>query len=113
MTFSKAVVGIASDGDHVQSGLAEHFARCSFFAIYDGRSRKVCFLRNDSTTFEKDAGLHAAGFLEKHHVNKVVAGNFGVKVKEYLDRKKIQLVMIRKEGMKVQDVLELLEGRIA
>ncbi len=54
------------------------------------------------------SGTSAVQFLAQKEVSKIVAGDFGVKIKPDLDSLRIQMIVIRDPEMTVCRIIELL-----
>jgi hypothetical protein len=46
--------------------------------------------------------------LALRNVNKIVSGEFGIKIKPLLDRLKIQMIVLKRPEKKIQEIIEML-----
>lgn len=102
-------VAISSVGDTLDSMLDKRFGRCSFFAIYDTDSKEVEFIRNPNKDAEEGAGPASVQLVASIPVEKVISGEFGIKIKSILVDLNIQMIVIKDSDKKVEDIIKLLE----
>ncbi len=101
-------VAITSVGNTLTSTLDDHFGRCSYFAILDTQTYQVDFIKNPYKSLDQKTGILASKLMETHQVKKIISGNFGIKVKPLLTEAQIQLVIIKKNNVAIQDIVKLL-----
>lgn len=99
---------ITSTGKGFDSTLDDRFGRCAYFVIYDQATGGVEFIPNPQKDAEGGAGTAAVQFLASRNVDKIVSGEFGAKIKSLLDSLKIQMILLKKPGMTIQQIIELL-----
>ncbi len=99
---------ITSTGNTLDSLLDQHFGRCQYFVVYDTDSKSIEFLPNPFKTMEEGAGYSVVQLLVSKGVNKVISGEFGLKVKPILDSHKIQMIIIKDPNKRINGILELL-----
>lgn len=99
---------ISSTGNCLESKLDERFGRCSYFVIYDQATHGIEFIPNPNKDAEGGAGPAAVQFLASRDVNKIVSGEFGVKIKSLLDSLKIQMIVLKKPEITIQQVIHML-----
>jgi predicted Fe-Mo cluster-binding NifX family protein len=102
---------IAAMGNKFESSVDMHFARCTYFVILDHASGSIEFLPNPNVDKAEDAGVATVGLLQARNVQKVVAGDFGAKVKPLLDSLQIQMIVVRQASLTVNDIIKLLTGK--
>ena len=101
-------IAITSTGNTLESKIDERFGRCAFFVIYDTETKATEFIPNPHKDAESGAGPAAVQLLASRGVNKIVAGEFGVKIKSLLDSLKIQMIVFKKPEHKVQEIINML-----
>lgn len=101
-------VVIASTGNTHQSHVDSHFGRCSYFVFYDTESESVEFLPNPYKNAEESAGPKAVEMMAKRNVEKIISGDFGVKIKPMLDSLKIQMIVLKNPETTVIQIIEKL-----
>lgn len=99
---------ITSTGNTLDSLLDQHFGRCEYFVVYDTETRSIEFLPNPYKTLEEGAGYSAVQLLATKGVNKVISGEFGLKVKPILDSRKMQMIILKDPNKRINGILELL-----
>lgn len=100
------IIAIAADGNSLQSKIDPRFGRCAYFAFYDTESKKVEFKLNEAKDASEGAGPAAVQFVANNGASKVVAGEFGFKIKSLLDELEIQMIMM-KDDKSVDEIIAL------
>jgi predicted Fe-Mo cluster-binding NifX family protein len=101
-------VAITSTGNTLESKLDERFGRCAYFVIYDTESKATEFIPNPHKDVESGAGPAAVQLVASRGVSKIVAGEFGMKIKSLLDSLKIQMIVFKKPEHKIQEIINML-----
>ena len=101
-------IAITASGNTVKSVMDQRFGRCPFFCIYDNESKEYTIHENPACEAQSGAGPMAVQFLAKLEVNKVVAAEFGGKVKSVLEDLKIQMVLMKQEDRSMEEIVALL-----
>ncbi|HZJ74167.1 MAG TPA: NifB/NifX family molybdenum-iron cluster-binding protein [Perlabentimonas sp.] len=99
-------VAITSTGDSLDSMLDERFGRCSYFVIYDTESKSTEFIPNPNKEAQNGAGPASVQLVAERSANKIVSGEFGIKIKSLADSLKIQLIVV-KEKKTVREIIEM------
>ena len=97
-------IAITSTGNTLESNLDTSFGRCSYFVIYDLKTRSMEFLPNPNKDLEEEAGTASIQLLSSKSVVKIVAGEFGIKIKPQLDSLKIQMIVIKDSKRKIGEI---------
>lgn len=84
-------IAITAEGNSLSSNIDPRFGRCAFFAIYDSETNETEFLPNPAIESTEGAGPAAVQFVASQKVNKIIAGEFGGKIKALLDRLGIEM----------------------
>jgi len=103
-------IAITSTGNNPGSTLDSRFGRCSYFVIYDTKNRSVEYIPNPNKESVEGAGIASAKLVASKGVEKVVSGEFGVKVKDLFDSLKIQLIIIKEQNKPVYEIIGLLNS---
>ncbi|HNW98847.1 MAG TPA: NifB/NifX family molybdenum-iron cluster-binding protein [Bacteroidales bacterium] len=104
------IIAIASTGGTINSKLDKRFARCSFFALYNTISGEINFIKNFCQTMDKDAGLAVVECLHKMNVKKIISGEFGIKIKEFMDNYNIQMIIMPEQNQTINEIVKLLKA---
>lgn len=99
---------ITSKGNTLESKMDQRFGRCKYFVIYDTDSKHAEFVLNPNADAEEGAGPASVQLVASQGVNKIVSGEFGIKIKSLLDSLKIQMIVIKDPDIKIRDIIELL-----
>ena len=101
-------IAITSTGNSPVSKIDSRFGRCAYFGVYNSVTKSIDFIPNPGKDAEEGAGPAAVQLIAAQQVQKIVSGEFGIKIKPLLDSMKIQMIVLNDEGKTVKDVLEML-----
>jgi predicted Fe-Mo cluster-binding NifX family protein len=82
-------IAIASMGKTERDEVGDVAGRSPYFLIFDGRGELLEVLDNRFRTAQSGVGRHVADLLARKNVHALVAGNFGVKIRESLKNRDI------------------------
>ncbi|MFP4288519.1 MAG: NifB/NifX family molybdenum-iron cluster-binding protein [Bacteroidales bacterium] len=102
-------VAITSKGNNLDALLDERFGRCSWFVIYDTQTRSTEFIPNPHKDAEEGAGPAAVELIASRKVEKIISGEFGLKIKHLLDSLKIQMIVIKKQDKTIKELIDILQ----
>lgn len=97
-------IAITSEGNSLNSLIDPRFGRCAFFAIYDTDTQNTEFIPNPAKESAEGAGPAAAQFIASKGVKKIVAGEFGSKIKSLLDN--LQIEMLNDNGKTISEIIK-------
>lgn len=103
-------IAITSQGNQLDSIIDQRFGRCSFFVIYDTEKQTSEFIQNPNKSIEEGAGPASVQFLANQDVEKVVSGEFGVKIKPLMDQLKMGMIII-KEPNSIEKIIRVLNTK--
>ncbi len=103
-------VAITSTGNTLESQIDRRFGRCKYFVIYDTESKSVEFIPNPNIDVESGAGPASVQVVASKNVEKIISGEFGVKIKSILDSLKIQMITVKEQEKTVQDIINMLNN---
>jgi predicted Fe-Mo cluster-binding NifX family protein len=104
-------IAITSTGNTMESLLDERFGRCIFFVFYDNQTGGIEFLPNPNREIDEGAGEASVKIISERKVEKIISGEFGVKIKPLLDSLQIQMIMLKKADKTIQDIVNLLNQK--
>ena len=102
-------VAITSTGNTLESDVDQRFGRCTYFVIYDTESKSVEYIPNPNKQISEGAGPASVQILAERGVNKIVSGDFGLKVKPLLDSLKVQMIVIKHTQKTASEIIESLD----
>lgn len=100
-------IAISSKENNISSEIDSRFGRCAFFALYETESKTTEFVKNEAAANEEGAGPAAIQQLAGLEVKKIIACDFGIKIKSLCSDLNIQLIII-KEKKTVEEIIKLL-----
>ncbi len=101
-------VAITSTGNTLESTIDPRFGRCSYFVIYDLKTKSLEFIPNPNKDADEGAGPASVQLVAVKGVSKIVSGEFGMKIKSLLDSLKIQMVVYKNTEKKISEIIEML-----
>lgn len=103
-------VAITSTGNTTDSKLDQRFGRCSYFVIYDQETGGIEFIPNPGKEASDGAGPAAVQLVASRNVQKIVSGEFGIKIKSLLDSLKIQMIALKEPEKTIGEIIEMLNS---
>ena len=103
-------IAITSTGNSLESKLDQRFGRCGFFVIYDTETRGMEFIPNPNKDIEEGAGPASVQLVASRNVQKIVSGEFGIKIKSLLDSLKIQMIILKQPEKSISEIIEILNN---
>lgn len=104
-------VAITSTGQSLESKIDQRFGRCAFFVIYDTETGGVEILPNPNRDAEEGSGPSSVQLVASKEVQKIISGEFGVKIKSLLDSLKIRMVVYKEPEKTVKSVIDMLNNQ--
>lgn len=101
-------IAIAASENTLESNICNQFGRCAYFIIYDTESKAIEFIPNPNKDADEGAGKAAVQLVVSRNVNKIISGDFGIKIKPLLDSFKIQMIVLKDSEKKIKDIIEML-----
>ena len=102
------VFAIPSKGKTDKSLLDLRFGKCEYVVIYQASSDEFTIFKNPYIDSE-NSGIRLVELLIKKGVSTIITGEVGPKVNELLKKEKIQLVLLSKEKIRIDEILERLK----
>ncbi len=100
---------ITATENSLNASIDQRFGRCAWFAIYDTQTMACEFIPNPNKEVAEGAGPASVQLIACHNVDKVVSGEFGLKIKPLFDSLKIQMIVIKDSDKTVQNIIETLK----
>ena len=107
----KMKIAIASTGFQFDSGIDKRFARCTCFVFFDSNSGGVEFFPNPFKDSDFEVGKKVADLMVSKKVSKVIAGDFGIKIKPLLDSHHIQIIVYQDDKIILKDIISKLTNQ--
>jgi len=103
-------IAITSTGNSLESKLDQRFGRCGFFIIYDNETQGIEFLPNPNKDTLEGAGPASVQLVASRKVNKIISGEFGIKIKSLLDSLKIQMIILKEPEKTIGEIITMLNS---
>lgn len=101
-------IAITSTGNSPDSIMDERFGRCSYFVIYDTETQATEFIPNPNKEAENGAGPASVQLVAQKGAEKIVSGEFGMKIKSLIDSLKIQMIVMEDRDKTISQIIEML-----
>lgn len=102
-------IAITSTGNSPNSNIDSRFGRCSYFVIYNNESKSTEYIPNSAKDADEGSGLAAVELLASKKVEKVISGEFGIKIKSLLDSLNIQMIILKQPEKTIDEIIKLLD----
>ena len=103
-------VALTSTGNSLESKLDKRFGRCSYFVIYDSETKGIEFIPNPNKDAQEGAGPASVQVVASRNVQKIISGEFGIKIKSLLDSLKIQMIVMKEPDKKIEEIINMLNN---
>jgi predicted Fe-Mo cluster-binding NifX family protein len=103
-------VAITSTGNNLESKLDQRFGRCSYFVFYDLETKGIEFIPNPNKDTQEGAGPASVQLVASRNVQKIISGEFGIKIKSLLDSLKIQMIVLKEPEKKIEEIIKMLNN---
>ncbi len=102
---------ITASGDNTESKFDLRFGRAGWFCVYDSETKSTHFIENSFKNANGGAGTKSSEMAAELGATKVISGDFGPKAKTMLEKLNIQMVAIKDDQLKVDDIIAKLENK--
>ena len=103
-------IAITSTGNSLDSKLDQRFGRCGFFTVYDTETKGFEFIPNPNKDAKEGAGPASVQLVASRNVQKIISGEFGIKIKSLLDSLKIQMIVLKEPEKTIQEIINMLNN---
>ena len=103
-------VAITSTGNTLDSTLDQRFGRCTCFVIYNTETKGIEFIPNPNRDAQEGAGPASVQIVASRSVEKVISGEFGIKIKSLFDSLKIQMIILKEPEKKISEIIDMLDN---
>ena len=98
------IFAISSAGKTEKSFLDLRFGKCENVVLYNATTDQFCIIENPYKESEH-SGIKLVHFLQEEGVNTIITGEVGPKVSSLLEKEKLQLVLLKEERIKIEEIL--------
>ena len=98
-------------GETASSRVDVHFARCSFFALYDSEDSSLTFTKNPFKDLPEKAGQSAVKYLKDAGTEIVISCEFGDKVKNHFNSMNMGMIILDSIEMTIEDIVNILKNK--
>ncbi len=102
-------VAITSTGNSLESKIDQRFGRCwIFYDLRYRRQRVWNFIPNPNKDAQEGAGPASVQLVASRNVQKIISGEFGIKIKSLLDSLKIQMIVLKEPEKTIGEIINML-----
>ena len=102
------IVAITSTGNSLENKLDQRFGRCGFFIIFDTETKGMEFIPNPNKDAQEGAGPASVQLVASRNVQKIISGEFGIKIKSLLDSLKIQMIVFKEPEKTIGEIINII-----
>lgn len=96
---------ISSTGKTEKSTLDLRFGKCKFIFIYEAETNTYSQFENPFKE-GSNSGINLVNYLSEKGISTVITGEVGPKTMDALEQKKIQLVLLDEERIKIEEIID-------
>lgn len=100
-------IAITAENNNLDAKVDPRFGRCAFFAVYDTETKQTAFHANPAKEAAQGAGPVAVQFVARMGVSRIIAGEFGTKIKSLLQDLKIESQIV--QDARIEDIIKSLK----
>jgi len=101
---------ITSRGKSLEAMIDAHFGRCEYIVIYDLDTGGWEFIPNPFKQLDEGVGPMLVEMLHEKGVDKVVSACFGIKIKELMDSKHMQMIIPKNPEITVSSIIHMIDN---
>lgn len=98
-------IAITATNNSPEATLDPRFGRCSYYAIHDTATGATEFIPNPNKDASGGAGPASVQLLASHKIQKIVSGEFGIKIKPLLDMLSIEMVVVKEPNQTISNII--------
>lgn len=102
---------LTSRGKSIDASIDRRFGRCEYIVTFDTETKTIEVFPNPFRDGEENVGPALVGLLSEKGVQRIVSGSFGLKIKELMDSKHMQMIIPQDGDLTVSSVIDLIERR--
>ena len=101
---------ITSKGNDINSKFDLRFGRSGWLCVYDTSKNTTRFIENINKNLNGGAGTKTAEMVAELEVDSVISGDFGPKSKEFLEKLKIQMIIMEGENKSISEIIDTIKN---
>jgi len=98
-------IAITATTNALEAMLDPRFGRCPFFAIHDTETGSTEFIPNPNKDASEGAGPASVQMLASRKVERIISGEFGIKVKPLLEKLNIETMVLKENRETVGNII--------
>lgn len=103
-------VAITNNGNSLESKLDQRFGRSEYFVIYDTESKGLEFVPNPNKDAREGAGPASVQLVASRNTQKIISGEFGIKIKSLFDSMKIHMIVLKQPEKSIREIIDMLNN---
>jgi len=102
---------VTSRGNSLEAGIDQRFGRCAYIVTFETVTKTLEFFPNPFKNDEEGAGKALVKLLDEKGVQRVVSGSFGIRIKDLMDSRQMQMIIPHDCDQTVGHLVDLIEKR--
>jgi predicted Fe-Mo cluster-binding NifX family protein len=99
------IFAISSTGKTEKSFMDLRFGKCENVVIFNVTTNQYSILENPFKDTE-NSGVQLVQFLKEQGITGIITGEVGPKVSALLESEKLQLILLREEKIKIEEIMD-------
>lgn len=101
---------ITSQGNSHEARIDKHFGRCEYIVTYDLETRGWEFIPNPFKQLDEGVGSLLVEMLHKKGIQRIISGSFGIKIKDLMDSKHIQMIIPKNTEITIRSIIDMIDN---
>ena len=102
---------ITSRGNSLEAEIDQRFGRCAYIVTIETDTKTLEIFPNPFKSEDEGAGEALVKLLDKKGVQRVISGSFGIRIKDLMDSRQMQMIIPHDCDQTVAAVIDLIEKR--
>lgn len=102
---------VTSRGNSLEAEIDQRFGRCAYIVTFETDTKTLEFFPNPFKNEDEGAGEALVKLLDKKGVQRVIAGSFGIRIKDLMDSRQMQMIIPHDCDRTVASMVDLIEKR--
>lgn len=99
------IFAITAAGKTEKSFMDLRFGKCENVVIFNAATNQYSIVENPFKNVE-NSGLQLVSFLREQGVTSIITGEVGPKVSTLLEKEKLQLILLKEEKIKIEEIMD-------
>lgn len=106
------IYAISSTGNSLKSIMDIRFGKCKYIVLFDSE-KKIYSIEENPTLSAPHSGIKLVEFIQEKGATVVITGEVGPMVSSELEKRRMQLILLHEDRIKIDQILDYIEKRHA